>query len=471
MISVFHANEAVVNAIKILKLKKYHNFAILKVIMRKGFTLIEVLVVIGILAIIFAIVLIAINPRRQFNLANDTQRKSNVTELRKAFIQYFLDYRLYPSANQWSAASCGYPAPDWLKRYIAAVPCDPETSHKYFYQPLDSNCQPCLDGSARCTGFKILGKLANPEDSAIRQAGCDATLGCGVTTPEGDIPNFGMAVGCNVVITPIFLTPTQTPEPTPTINITPIPGFNPNPAFDATRISDLMSITLALEKYKFTNSSYPDCGSGWHDAACLTNPISNLLNQSQVPHDPENGDPYIYITYTNGFCLGAHLGDTSGHLADINCSVDAPLPIYSYRIKERREIILRPTLNPLSEEEKDQRDLQRKTDLQTFTDAMEMYKHDNGHYPNCWPEANIWATTGSGSFFCGGQFTTYSTSYNFDPGGTNPYTIVQWDPGPDGYFRQYCFGAYMDKGSNINCKLDCPVNNYNANYCYFTKNP
>jgi type IV pilus assembly protein PilA len=55
---------------------------------QKGFTLIEILVVIGILAILLAIVLIAINPQQQFKQANDTQRRSDVNAILNAVSSY-----------------------------------------------------------------------------------------------------------------------------------------------------------------------------------------------------------------------------------------------------------------------------------------------------------------------------------------------------------------------------------------------
>ncbi len=57
----------------------------------KGFTLIELLVVIGILAILLAIVLIAINPARQFAQANNTKRNSDVQAILNAIHQYSAD--------------------------------------------------------------------------------------------------------------------------------------------------------------------------------------------------------------------------------------------------------------------------------------------------------------------------------------------------------------------------------------------
>ncbi len=56
-----------------------------------GFTLIEILVVIGIIAILAAIVIIAINPARQFKQARDSQRTANVNAILNAIGQYTAD--------------------------------------------------------------------------------------------------------------------------------------------------------------------------------------------------------------------------------------------------------------------------------------------------------------------------------------------------------------------------------------------
>ena len=100
---------------------------------KHGFTLIELLVVIGVLTVLLAIVLIAINPARQFAQANDTQRRSDVNAILNAVHQYAADFKgQLPSGVPTTSAevigSGGTQADicdDIVPTYIAQVPIDP----------------------------------------------------------------------------------------------------------------------------------------------------------------------------------------------------------------------------------------------------------------------------------------------------------------------------------------------------------
>ena len=101
---------------------------------RKGFTLIEILVVIGILAVLFAIVLIAINPARQFSQANNTKRRSDVNAILNAIHEYAADSSgnlpagIGTTGGTLSKASIDICA-NLVTRYLAALPVDPFTNN------------------------------------------------------------------------------------------------------------------------------------------------------------------------------------------------------------------------------------------------------------------------------------------------------------------------------------------------------
>lgn len=100
-----------------------------------GFTLIEILVVIGIVAILAAIVLIAINPARQFAQANDTQRRSNVNAILNAIGQYISDNKgtvpdsgdMSTTAKEIKSGSGGVDlCADLVPKYLPSLPVDPD---------------------------------------------------------------------------------------------------------------------------------------------------------------------------------------------------------------------------------------------------------------------------------------------------------------------------------------------------------
>lgn len=116
----------------------------------KGFTLIELVVVIGILAVLFAIVLIAINPGRQFAQANDTKRRSDANAILNAVSQYTADKGkgALPGGIGTSATDVGGKTLGVctliVPQYIAALPVDGGAS-----------LTTCPDNDTTTTGYTI----------------------------------------------------------------------------------------------------------------------------------------------------------------------------------------------------------------------------------------------------------------------------------------------------------------------------
>lgn len=99
---------------------------------KKGFTLVEVLLVIVIIAILAAIVIVAINPGRQVSQANNTQRQSDVKVLLDAVHEFGIDNRgTFPAGILAAATVVGSGVgqidicADLVPTYIAAMPFDP----------------------------------------------------------------------------------------------------------------------------------------------------------------------------------------------------------------------------------------------------------------------------------------------------------------------------------------------------------
>lgn len=66
--------------------------------MKKGFTLVELLVVIAVIGVLAAVVLVAINPAKKLGQARDAQRKSGLQQITTALATYYTQKTSYPAA-------------------------------------------------------------------------------------------------------------------------------------------------------------------------------------------------------------------------------------------------------------------------------------------------------------------------------------------------------------------------------------
>jgi len=96
---------------------------------RKGFTLIEAVSTLAILAIIMIAVLVVLNPQKQIMKAKDSQRKTDVKKISKALEDYLNDHPCYPEVGVF--LDCGG---DGFRPYLSKIPCDPVTKQPYLYQ-------------------------------------------------------------------------------------------------------------------------------------------------------------------------------------------------------------------------------------------------------------------------------------------------------------------------------------------------
>lgn len=120
---------------------------------KKGFTLIEILVVIGIIAVLAAVVLVAINPSRQFKLARDSQRVSNVNALLNSISQNMAEHKGIFTCGTTplpvptvptivKSGSGGFDlAPCVVPTYVSSLPYDPSASGAHYTSVTDYDTQ------------------------------------------------------------------------------------------------------------------------------------------------------------------------------------------------------------------------------------------------------------------------------------------------------------------------------------------
>jgi len=81
---------------------------------KKGFTLIEMLIVIAVIGVLAIAVLSAINPIEQMRKARDTRRRSNAAELLNALERYYATFEEYGVYSVSDGTNCSAAVPSGL---------------------------------------------------------------------------------------------------------------------------------------------------------------------------------------------------------------------------------------------------------------------------------------------------------------------------------------------------------------------
>src|SRR3989304_2899146 len=157
---------------------------------KKGFTLLEILLVVGIIAILAGIVILAINPARQLALARNTQRKSDLKQIYNAISQYYIENSAYPASSTPSSLTeicdtgatttphsiaCGtlIDLSPLVPTYITAIPRDPQGS--------TLSLIPKAYATTNGTGYKIMRDATNKLVLTAPQAELGTVVAIGTT--------------------------------------------------------------------------------------------------------------------------------------------------------------------------------------------------------------------------------------------------------------------------------------------------
>lgn len=132
----------------------------------EGFTLVELLIVITIIAILSAIALVSYSSFTKN--ARDTKRKTDLNFVQAALEQYFADQHYYPEAGSGECPDnedgqlrfgCSLTSPDGSKGYLSTVPQESITTNSpYSYVPSPTGCD---NSTTLCNSYCLFAQMEN----------------------------------------------------------------------------------------------------------------------------------------------------------------------------------------------------------------------------------------------------------------------------------------------------------------------
>lgn len=146
---------------------------------KKGFTLVELMLVVVLLGILASVTLTIINPQRMRERARDSTRITDLNKIRTALELRFADVRSYPSNGVWQTVAAALAGP-LASYYNGTLPADPKGYSAAY------SCGGDYAYSYRSNG-SIYVLVARMESTNIDYAKCNtlsncATLSCSCAT-------------------------------------------------------------------------------------------------------------------------------------------------------------------------------------------------------------------------------------------------------------------------------------------------
>ncbi len=193
-----------------------HKSSIINPALRAGFTLVEIVVSIAILATLIGGVFVAINPQRQVRKAQDSERQRDLQEIKKALDLYYQDKSCYPSSNSpfVTALDSGGEWKEGTTVYMKKVPVDPRGA-PYIYSVDTAACPQWNVTFAKLSApSNITTTCALSSVSECTPQGFDNTWAC-VTSGSTNCGQLVTTALSTPTPAPPTSTPTSTPTPTP----------------------------------------------------------------------------------------------------------------------------------------------------------------------------------------------------------------------------------------------------------------
>lgn len=171
-----------------------------------AFTLIELLIVMGVLTTLITALITIIDPIQQRYKANDSRRKSDLAEIKKSLEQFYQDHGKYPDSmpppgpDEYKIdkdLTSGSTVVDWgspWQPYAQILPIDTNSSYNYVYVVSNSNQSYRLYSYLERNTFDP--QICKFNESACQtnkdQANCTCPGAASLTNNCGKICNYGI---------------------------------------------------------------------------------------------------------------------------------------------------------------------------------------------------------------------------------------------------------------------------------------